>query len=213
MGKKKGGRSFGVMILIVLFFLSGITIYVFGSTQQPISNTSMPLTTSPPRIRVESKPPILTPAFETLDVQNQTSILLPDSPLLNNNGMYQVHFIHIPKCGGTSMTTVLREMMCSVDPISNKDCCTNPGFCEFSAGRRCSVIKGCINHFPNRSGPLLFLSLLLLTPALNRPFIYKKMPTVTIMREPTSRSSFLLSVSPTPSTLWQTGLCLVLSRS
>jgi hypothetical protein len=155
MGKKKGSRSFGIMILLILFFLSGITIYVFGSIQHPNS------TPTPPPIHVQLTRTPLVESFQNLDHHNQTSILLPDSPLLNNDGMYQVHFIHIPKCGGTSMTTVLREMMCSIDPIHNTDCCTNPGFCEYSAGRKCSVIKGCINHFPNRSQEVKFLSLIL----------------------------------------------------
>jgi len=66
-----------------------------------------------------------------------------------NKGM-QYHFVHIPKCGGTSMTAVLREVACHVDPEGNSDCCLNPGFCDWHAMRRCSVIKGCINHFPQR---------------------------------------------------------------
>lgn len=40
---------------------------------------------------------------------------------------FDVHFIHIPKCGGTSMTAILREVACKLDPSRNKDCCTNPG--------------------------------------------------------------------------------------
>lgn len=62
----------------------------------------------------------------------------------------QIHFIHIPKCGGTTMTTLLRQMQCAADPVSNADCCLNPGFCDWHAHRRCSTIQGCINHFPNR---------------------------------------------------------------
>jgi hypothetical protein len=40
---------------------------------------------------------------------------------------FDVHFIHIPKCGGTSMTAILREVACKLDPSRNEDCCTNPG--------------------------------------------------------------------------------------
>jgi hypothetical protein len=62
----------------------------------------------------------------------------------------EIHFIHIPKCGGTTMTTLLRQIQCDVDPTINADCCLNPGFCDWHAKRRCSTIKGCINHFPQR---------------------------------------------------------------
>jgi hypothetical protein len=61
-----------------------------------------------------------------------------------------IHFIHIPKCGGTTMTTLLRQIQCTADPVRNADCCLNPGFCDWHAHRRCSTIMGCINHFPNR---------------------------------------------------------------
>lgn len=61
-----------------------------------------------------------------------------------------IHFIHIPKCGGTTMTTLLRQMQCITDPVKNADCCLNPGFCDWHAHRRCATIQGCINHFPNR---------------------------------------------------------------
>jgi hypothetical protein len=43
------------------------------------------------------------------------------------NGSSELHFIHIPKCGGTSMTAILREVVCKANPIENVDCCTNPG--------------------------------------------------------------------------------------
>lgn len=151
MGKKKG-RSLGIMIVLVLFLLSGITMYVFGTNaHQNISLSEIPETHPkvPPHMTpIISEPKVIKDQF--LLSTNQ-SILRSDSPLLKHDGMYHVHFIHIPKCGGTSMTAVLREMMCAVDPIHNVDCCTNPGFCDYSSGRKCSVIKGCINHFPNRS--------------------------------------------------------------
>lgn len=80
-----------------------------------------------------------------------------------------LHFIHIPKCGGTSMTSILRQVACEVDTERNEDCCTNPGFCDWHAHRRCASIKGCINHFPQTE------------------WIYKAPPSITIMREPMSR--------------------------
>jgi hypothetical protein len=146
MGKKKGGSSLGIMILIILFLLTGVTIYVFGSTHPPTNLPPPPIINTP----APSAPIGQTVQRETFQQNNQT-LLRFDSPLLKPDGMYQIHFIHIPKCGGTSMTAVLRELMCSIDPIHNSDCCTNPGFCDYQSGRKCSVIKGCINHFPNRS--------------------------------------------------------------
>jgi len=70
----------------------------------------------------------------------------------NNNPNFSVglHFIHIPKCGGTSMTSLLRKVSCQINPNLNNDCCINPGFCDWHAKRRCNFIKGCINHFPQR---------------------------------------------------------------
>ena len=51
----------------------------------------------------------------------------PLEPFFKKNGSYDIHFIHIPKCGGTSMTSILREVACIIDPSRNNDCCTNPG--------------------------------------------------------------------------------------
>jgi hypothetical protein len=90
-------------------------------------------------------------------------------PFHKKNGSTDFHFIHIPKCGGTSMTAMLREVSCRMDRSRNNDCCTNPGFCDWHAFRRCGAIKGCINHFPQRQ------------------YIFKPYPSITIMREPVSR--------------------------
>ena len=43
-----------------------------------------------------------------------------------------LHFIHIPKCGGTSMTTILRQVACEVDSDRNEDCCTILGSATFT---------------------------------------------------------------------------------
>ena len=85
------------------------------------------------------------------------------------SGQFDMHFIHIPKCGGTSMTAILRQVSCIVDPVRNADCCKNVGFCDWHAERRCLAIRGCTNHFPQRK------------------FIFQPLPSITIMREPVSR--------------------------
>lgn len=51
----------------------------------------------------------------------------PLEPYHKQKGAFDMHFIHIPKCGGTSMTAILREVACKIDPLRNDDCCTNPG--------------------------------------------------------------------------------------
>jgi hypothetical protein len=104
-----------------------------------------------------------------------------------------IHFIHIPKCGGTTMTTLLRQIQCAADPARNADCCLNPGFCDWHAHRRCSTIMGCINHFPNRSviSRLLFMLLTpgttLLVYVMSRKLIYKPMKSIAVVREPIAR--------------------------
>lgn len=82
--------------------------------------------------------------------QSTTTAPLASVPRLSQLSDVDFHFVHIPKCGGTSMTAILREVACSLDPERNIDCCTNPGFCDYHALRRCASIKGCINHFPQR---------------------------------------------------------------
>ena len=86
------------------------------------------------------------------------------------NNQFDFHFIHIPKCGGTSMTSVLRQIACAVKETKNKDCCTNPGFCDWWAHRRCSAIKGCTDHFPHTK--YIFIN---------------NIPSITLFREPVSR--------------------------
>lgn len=59
----------------------------------------------------------------------------------------RLHFVHVPKAGGTSMNILLRQLMCEKDSIANKDCCV-PGVCYKK--RRCDVMVGCYGHIPNR---------------------------------------------------------------
>jgi hypothetical protein len=69
------------------------------------------------------------------------------------------HFVHVPKCGGTSLTSVLRRASCRLlaayseeNPgqlsfaAETADCCT-PGFCE-NPDRLCASVSGCQNHIP-----------------------------------------------------------------
>lgn len=131
--------------------------------------SSLPLVNKPPEgqshTSVTATSP-LPPVVVTINPPPPTNILLRQDP----KQPFQLHFMHIPKCGGTSMTAVLREVMCDMAPDRMKDCCTNPGFCDTRAMRRCSAIKGCVNHFANR------------------PFIFKpEVPSITIMRHPVSR--------------------------
>ena len=54
----------------------------------------------------------------------------PLQPFTKKKGAFDIHFIHVPKCGGTSLTSILREVACHIDPSRNNDCCTNPGNTE-----------------------------------------------------------------------------------
>lgn len=95
-------------------------------------------------------PPIAVDSIPKSVPDSKTLIKMSEPPKQRKapNTEMQYHFVHIPKCGGTSMTAVLREIACHMDPEGNADCCLNPGFCDWHAMRRCAVIKGCINHFP-----------------------------------------------------------------
>jgi len=43
--------------------------------------------------------------------------------------LYEIHFVHVPKCGGTSITRVLRRMECAMHngTAETMDCCNSPG--------------------------------------------------------------------------------------
>ena len=113
--------------------------------KSPVSRPTVPTETQPP---APKSTPKLKPAASSTQVD--------------------IHFVHIPKTGGTSLNAVLRQIACHLDPARNADCCLNPGFCD-NAHRRCAAIKGCTNHLPNRK------------------WIFEPPPSITMMREPVSR--------------------------
>ena len=84
----------------------------------------------------------------------------------------ELHFVHVPKCGGTSVTKVLRRISCVLNRGSPQtlDCCSPPGFCGAPEKRTCKFIKGCINHFPNLNfvQPRLLPSLTILRSSITR---------------------------------------------
>ncbi len=118
---------------------------------------------------------VITEIPKEASVFDKYKTLQPSSQILDiygkkETGTMDIHFIHVPKCGGTSMTSILRKVACSIDSNRNQDCCTNPGFCDWHAMRRCASIKGCTSHFANR------------------PWIFKdNLPSIAVLREPTSR--------------------------
>jgi hypothetical protein len=67
--------------------------------------------------------------------------------VMDNSSML---FIHVPKAGGTTFTTILRELQCLQDPKMHSDCCRNPGSCYIKVYRRCISILGCVSHYPRR---------------------------------------------------------------
>lgn len=122
--------------------IQNVVSYIYQRKQKPSilsQSTSAPLVTTLPPL------PHLTP----IPTQHST-VLATSGAFLADFHYEEIHFVHIPKCGGTTMTAVLREIQCLRDTVKNTDCCLNPGFCDWHAFRRCASIKGCINHFPQR---------------------------------------------------------------
>ena len=85
----------------------------------------------------------------------------------------EMHFVHVPKCGGTSVTKVLRRMACAKNNGTEDtlDCCLRPGFCGAPEHRMCRMIMGCINHLPK----------------MRQSFLPAKRPSLTILRSSLSR--------------------------
>jgi len=93
-----------------------------------------------------------------------------------------LHQVHIPKCGGTSYSAVLRRAVCSILlrklpalSESDIDCCENPGMCSRPTRICDHAMTGCHNHIPQ----------------LNE--VEKSQFKFTLMRDPVSRvrSAFL----------------------
>jgi hypothetical protein len=139
-----------------------------GNTNVPIAPIPVPISSvvtkpppqqSPPTSSLRAtQPPVIAskPSSSSLTDDNNMPLDKDSTEEVNHllkqkpKGSFDMHFIHIPKCGGTSMTAILRQVACYVDPERNADCCLNPGFCDFNDHRRCQSIKGCINHFAQR---------------------------------------------------------------
>lgn len=166
------------MISLFLLYLTLKESSNFPSTQKPTSVASTILDTNvkPKEEVVSTKEPVLsvndpigskTPLL--LNKVKRVKFDLKNIPK-QHMGYFDMHFIHIPKCGGTSMTAILRDVACNIDKERNSDCCLNPGFCDWHAKRRCSSIRGCINHIPQRW--YIFLVLPRLTVAIIFEVIY-----------------------------------------
>ena len=112
----------------------------FRNVSLPIINRTSPVPSSLyPTTRPAGLGTGLGPGKE---LNNRSDSLSPLKPWKKKKGAIDLHFIHIPKCGGTSMTAILRQVLCQIDPERNIDCCTNPGFCDWHAFRRCEAIRG-----------------------------------------------------------------------
>ena len=167
----KGKYSFTIIFIVIMITLmSCISFFVSHSMHNSDQSASeatkgeVIFKTNPPEVVLTS--PKTEPPSPPIENKQKGNIFAKQDP----KQAIRLHFMHIPKCGGTSMTAVLREVMCDVDPVRMSDCCTNPGFCDMGSNRKCAAIKGCVNHFANRQ------------------FIFKpELPSVTIMRHPVSR--------------------------
>lgn len=187
-------RYYYLLWILLFFIVSGLTLVLFHlhskqfntdelfhlfkrqqlqqqqqQQQQPILNS--PVSSPTPLLRKEEKKSESTPSPSVSSFYPPKASEVTRKPY-DSSYFNEIHFVHIPKCGGTTMTSVLRQIQCELNPIKNADCCLNPGFCDWHAHRRCEAIKGCINHFPNR-----------------KLIMKQSIPSFTVFREPTSRYS------------------------
>ena len=194
--KKTKASSSNCNIIIILVALMIVSIVSVAFFTIPDKELKLKITMlkhmfrkqshHPPALSLRTQPPLLvatrTEVPQTIQIQKSVPEAEEDdtpAPVRINtppptkrrrkDEKFDLHFIHIPKCGGTTMTTILRQIECALDPVKNADCCLNPGFCDWHAKRRCAVIQGCINHFPNRE------------------YIFENMPSIAVFREPLSR--------------------------
>ena len=166
LSKSKPSSGGGLTAWIIgLLVLSATSLYVVSRRFPEVSNKfgnlfhardpsgrGIVISTKAPTLGIFYKPhnfpvaEISPPVTDTpMEIAAVNHLLKP-----KDKGAFDMHFIHIPKCGGTSMTAILREVACRIDTERNSDCCLNPGFCDFHANRRCQSIRGCINHIPQR---------------------------------------------------------------
>lgn len=131
--------SYVAPLVVALLFVAALSIsFIYEFHQNPAADHFPPGRTIP-NIRTNRLPSVEIPAVEavTVDTSNtkasQSIVELtpleisPLEPYSKKKGSFDMHFIHIPKCGGTSMTAILRDVACKMDPLRNVDCCTNPG--------------------------------------------------------------------------------------
>lgn len=81
-----------------------------------------------------------------------------------------LQFIHVPKCGGTTFSSLLRQFQCLSNPQYHSDCCIGVAFCDPSNNVWCKSIMGCYDHGINSN-------------IIDNPFF----ASVSILREPVSR--------------------------
>ena len=140
-----------------------ISIPIQVIKKEPEIAVTKPIEQTPPTPPLKEDPTTKKQVEPLGGIETQQLVNAPKPDLSWPN----IHFIHIPKCGGTTLTAILRAMQCVRDPILHKDCCTNPGYCDWWSKQRCESIKGCTDHFPNRQ----------------QIFMQKK-PSITLTREP-----------------------------
>lgn len=143
-----------------------ISIPIQVIKKEPEIAVTKPIEQTPPTPPLKEDPTTKKQVEPLGGIETQQLVNAPKPDLSWPN----IHFIHIPKCGGTTLTAILRAMQCVRDPILHKDCCTNPGYCDWWSKQRCESIKGCTDHFPNRQ----------------QIFMQKK-PSITLTREPIAR--------------------------
>jgi len=82
------------------------------------------------------------------------------------------YMMHVPKCGGTAFSSVVRRVMCELNEGDETVDCCNPGLCDVWTNRSCKGLAGCTGHVPN-------------IPQLDNP---DNAFSFTLIREPISRA-------------------------
>ena len=125
-----------IPIVVALLFVAVLSISFIYEFHQPSAGgnfLSQKLVLNPSTADKENlKKPVVSKVILQHHVSKGTSEFLdavtsPLQPFSKKQGAFDMHFIHIPKCGGTSMTAILRDVACTIDQGRNNDCCTNPG--------------------------------------------------------------------------------------